>query len=84
MLHILADPLILLFDEPTSGLDVWTANSVLDVLRALADEGRTIIMTAHQCRSDAFKEFDNVLLLARGGLVIYAVVAEKTLSYFST
>jgi hypothetical protein len=41
-------------------------------------------MTAHQCRSDAFKEFDNVLLLARGGLVIYAVVAEKTLSYFST
>jgi ABC-type multidrug transport system ATPase subunit len=40
MLHILADPLILLFDEPTSGLDVWTANSVLDVLRALADEGR--------------------------------------------
>jgi ABC-type multidrug transport system ATPase subunit len=84
VIQILADPLILLLDEPTSGLDVWTAISVLDVLRALADEGRTIIMTAHQCRSDAFEEFDNVLLLARGGLAVYAGVAEKTLLYFST
>jgi ABC-type multidrug transport system ATPase subunit len=82
-IQILADPLILLLDEPTSGLDVWTANSVLDVLRALADEGRTIIMTAHQCRSDAFKTFDNVLLLARGGSVVYTGAAGNILSHFS-
>ncbi|KAN0116941.1 ABC efflux transporter [Hyaloscypha variabilis] len=83
-IQILADPLVLLLDEPTSGLDVWTASSVLDVLRALADEGRTIIMTAHQCRSDAFESFDRVLLLTRGGSVAYSGDGGNILPHFST
>jgi ABC-type multidrug transport system ATPase subunit len=83
-IQILADPLVLLLDEPTSGLDVWTASSVLDVLRALADEGRTIVMTAHQCRSDAFETFDKVLLLARGGSLAYSGEGGNILSHFST
>jgi ABC-type multidrug transport system ATPase subunit len=83
-IQILANPLVLLLDEPTSGLDVWTASSVLDILRALADEGRTIIMTTHQCRSDAFKMFDNVLLLTRGGSVAYSGGAKEMLPHFSS
>lgn len=83
-IQILTDPLVLLLDEPTSGLDVWTASSVLDVLRALADEGRTIVMTAHQCRSDAFETFDKVLLLARGGSLAYSGEGGNILSHFST
>ena len=83
-IQILADPLVLLLDEPTSGLDVWTASSVLDVLRALADEGRTIIMTAHQCRSDAFEAFDKLLLLTRGGSIAYSGEAQKVLPYFGS
>jgi ABC-type multidrug transport system ATPase subunit len=83
-IQILADPLVLLLDEPTSGLDVWTASSVLDVLRALADEGRTIVMTAHQCRFDAFETFDKVLLLTRGGSVAYSGDGETILSHFGT
>jgi ABC-type multidrug transport system ATPase subunit len=83
-IQILADPLVLLLDEPTSGLDVWTASSMLDVLRALADEGRTIVMTAHQCRSDAFETFDKVLLLARGGSLAYSGNGGNVLSHFST
>lgn len=81
-IQILADPLVLLLDEPTSGLDVWTASSVLEVLRALADEGRTVIMTAHQCRSDAFETFDKVLLLTRGGSVAYSGEGRNILSHF--
>jgi len=83
-IQILADPLVFLLDEPTSGLDVWTASSVLDVLRALADEGRTIIMTAHQCRSDSFETFDRVLLLTRGGAVAYSGDSRSILPHFST
>lgn len=82
-IQILADPLVLLLDEPTSGLDVWTASSVLDVLRVLAAEGRTIVMTAHQCRSDAFETFDRVLLLTRGGSVAYSGDGENILPHFS-
>ncbi|KAL3952046.1 hypothetical protein ACCO45_013763 [Purpureocillium lilacinum] len=63
---VLTDPRILLLDEPTSGLDAFTASSIMEVLQGLANEGRTLILTIHQARSDLFKHFGNVLLLARG------------------
>ncbi|KAH0559872.1 hypothetical protein GP486_003609 [Trichoglossum hirsutum] len=83
-IQILTDPKVLLLDEPTSGLDAFTAMSVIDVLKALAGEGRTIIMTIHQARSDVFKSFDNVLLLARGGSPVYSGQAQAMLSHFET
>jgi ABC-type multidrug transport system ATPase subunit len=72
----------LLLDEPTSGLDAFTATSVIDVLKALVDEGRTIVMTIHQARSDVFKDFHNVLLLARGGLLVYSGKGQDMLPHF--
>lgn len=80
--QILTDPRVLLLDEPTSGLDAFTASSILEVLHGLANEGRTLILTIHQARSDAFKHFGNVLLLARGGSPAYAGAAKDMLGYF--
>ncbi|KAL5091533.1 hypothetical protein Trisim1_003135 [Trichoderma cf. simile WF8] len=80
--QILTDPRILLLDEPTSGLDAFTANSIMEVLQGLAQEGRTLILTIHQPRSDLFKHFGNVLLLARGGAPAYAGRAKDMLNYF--
>ncbi|KAH9904295.1 ABC transporter [Xylariomycetidae sp. FL2044] len=80
--QILTDPRVLLLDEPTSGLDAFTASSILEVLQGLAKEGRTLILTIHQARSDLFKHFGNVLLLARGGSPAYAGPAKDMLSYF--
>lgn len=71
-IQILTEPRVLMLDEPTSGLDAFTACSIIDVLRGLADEGRTLILTIHQSRSDLFKHYGNVLLLARGGSPVYA------------
>lgn len=71
-IQILTDPRVLLLDEPTSGLDAFTASSIMDVLRGLAQEGRTVILTIHQSRSDLFQHFGHVLLLARGGSPVYA------------
>ncbi|KAI1122767.1 P-loop containing nucleoside triphosphate hydrolase protein [Nemania abortiva] len=82
--QILTDPRILLLDEPTSGLDAFTASSIMEVLQGLANEGRTIILTIHQARSDLFKSFGNVLLLARGGSPIYSGPAKDMLDYFSS
>ncbi|CAZ82409.1 unnamed protein product [Tuber melanosporum] len=82
--QILMEPRILLLDEPTSGLDAFTAASILGVLKGLAEEGRTIISTVHQSRSDLFKEFGNVVLLARGGHVVYSGRANQMLPYFSS
>lgn len=80
--QILTDPRILLLDEPTSGLDAFTANSIMEVLQGLANEGRTLILTIHQARSDLFTHFGNVLLLARGGSPVYAGAAGEMLGYF--
>ncbi|KJZ78193.1 hypothetical protein HIM_02231 [Hirsutella minnesotensis 3608] len=81
-IQILTDPRILLVDEPTSGLDAFTANSIMDVLKGLASEGRTVILTIHQARADLFNHFGNVLLLARGGSTAYAGPAKGMLGYF--
>jgi ABC-type multidrug transport system ATPase subunit len=81
--QILTEPRVLLLDEPLSGLDAFTALSIMDVLRGLAQEGRTLIVTIHQPRSDLFAHFGNILLLARGGHPIYAGPASNMLAHFS-
>lgn len=81
--QILTEPRVLLLDEPTSGLDAFTASSILEVLQGLANEGRTLILTIHQARSDTFRHFGNVMLLARGGWPAYAGPANEMLPYFS-
>ena len=42
------EPEVLLFDEPTSALDPQMVGEVLDVIRNLADEGRTMIIVTHE------------------------------------
>jgi ABC-type multidrug transport system ATPase subunit len=83
-IQILTDPKVLLLDEPTSGLDAFTATSIMDVLNGLAAEGRTLIMTIHQSRSDIFKHFSNLLLLARGGYPVYAGKGAHMIAYFAS
>ncbi|KAK7208609.1 ABC efflux transporter [Myxozyma melibiosi] len=82
--QLLNEPKVLLLDEPTSGLDSFTAASILTVLKALADEGRTIVCTIHQPRSDLYSFFHNVLLLAKGGRVAYSGPGgDELLDYFA-
>ncbi len=42
------DPELLLFDEPTSALDPELVGEVLNVIRSLADEGRTMLLVTHE------------------------------------
>ena len=44
---LLHDPKVIIFDEPTTGLDVLTAKTVLDLLRLMRSEGRTVIVSTH-------------------------------------
>lgn len=44
------DPKVLLFDEPTSALDPELVQEVLMVMRALAEEGRTMLIVTHEMR----------------------------------
>ena len=44
---VLHDPELLLFDEPTSGLDPESSHAVLDLIREMTAEGRTVVMCTH-------------------------------------
>jgi octopine/nopaline transport system ATP-binding protein len=44
------EPKAMLFDEPTSALDPELVGEVLQVIRGLADEGRTMILVTHEMR----------------------------------
>jgi len=64
--EVLTNPPIMFCDEPTSGLDAFMAASVMDMMRTLARQGRTVICTIHQPSSKIFSEFDRLLMLAEG------------------
>ena len=64
-------PAVLLFDEPTSALDPELVGEVLAVIRALAAEGRTMLVATHEmtfCREVAHRVcfLDNGLILEEG------------------
>ena len=64
-MELLTDPPILVLDEPTSGLSSVDALSVIELLRTLADSGKTILVTIHQPSLEAFEKFDAVAVIAR-------------------
>jgi polar amino acid transport system ATP-binding protein len=59
------DPEVLLFDEPTSSLDPELVGEVLRVIRALAEEGRTMLLVTHEL-GFAYHFADRVIFLADG------------------
>lgn len=71
-IQLLSRPKVLFLDEPTSGLDSSTAETILTLLGELAKENNTtIILTIHQPSEQLFYKFGSLLLLGRGGKVIY-------------
>uniref|UniRef100_A0A8C4GJ82 ABC transporter domain-containing protein n=1 Tax=Dicentrarchus labrax TaxID=13489 RepID=A0A8C4GJ82_DICLA len=81
-MELIIDPSVLFLDEPTTGLDASTANSVLLLLKRMANNGRTIILSIHQPRYSIYRLFDSLTLLVNGKQV-YHGPAPKALEYFS-
>uniref|UniRef100_A0A8C7KV42 Broad substrate specificity ATP-binding cassette transporter ABCG2 n=1 Tax=Oncorhynchus kisutch TaxID=8019 RepID=A0A8C7KV42_ONCKI len=81
-MELIIDPSVLFLDEPTTGLDASTANSVLLLLKRMANQGRTIIMSIHQPRYSIYRLFDSLTLLVSGKQV-YHGPAQNALDYFS-
>jgi ABC-type multidrug transport system ATPase subunit len=57
---------LLFVDEATSGLDSYMALNVVECMRKLTEQGKTIICTIHQPSSEIFEMFDNLCLMAQG------------------
>ncbi|KAL3653351.1 ABC transporter G member 15 [Castilleja foliolosa] len=69
-LEILIRPRVLFLDEPTSGLDSAAAFFVIQAIKNLARDGRTVISSVHKPSSEVFALFDDLYLLS-GGETVY-------------
>lgn len=67
---LLHDPPVLILDEPTIGLDVHFARSLRLVMRRLADEGRTVLLTTHNLQ-EAEALCDRVGVIHKGRLAAW-------------
>ncbi len=60
--------------EPTSGLDSTSAVALIDVLRELVNQGKTIITSIHQPSTQIFLSFDHLILLADGKTIFTVII----------
>ncbi|XP_062165748.1 putative white-brown complex homolog protein 30 isoform X2 [Alnus glutinosa] len=81
-LEMVMEPSLLILDEPTTGLDSSSSQLLLRALRREALEGVNICMVVHQPSYALFKMFDDLILLAKGGLTAYHGSAKKVEEYF--
>jgi ABC-2 type transport system ATP-binding protein len=72
---LIHDPRILVLDEPANGLDPQGIRWLRDFLRALADEGRTILLSSHVL-AEVAQTVDDVVVIDHGRLVTHQPLAE--------
>ncbi|KAI7235612.1 hypothetical protein KC330_g4211 [Hortaea werneckii] len=81
-IELAAAPMAIILDEPTSGLDATSAASIMRLLKGISRLGVTIIAVVHQPREQIFYAFDQVLLLAQGGRMVYSGSTARMEEYF--
>jgi ABC-2 type transport system ATP-binding protein len=72
---LLGDPGVLLFDEPVNGLDPEGIRWVRMLLKRLASEGRTVLVSSH-LMSEMALTADHLVVIGRGRLIAEQPVAE--------
>lgn len=72
---LINDPDLLFFDEPTSGLDPIAHKDIQDLILALREQGKTVMLSSHQL-SDVESVCDRVAIINRGKLVKIGTLAE--------
>ena len=77
---VVHDPQLLLIDEPTAGIDPMLRSTIWDELRAMRDEGRTLLVTTQYVAEAEY--CDRIALLAEGELIAFDAPEELRRSVF--
>jgi ABC-type multidrug transport system ATPase subunit len=78
--ELLTRPRIFFLDEPTSGLDPAMSAELMRLLRGIADDGCTIVLTTHVTQD--IDVCDKVIVLARDGHLAFYGPPRRALEYF--
>jgi ABC-type multidrug transport system ATPase subunit/ABC-type multidrug transport system permease subunit len=86
-MELISDTPVLFLDEPTSGLSSYDAEGVVELLKQLSREGKTIITTIHQPSIDVFRKFDNLIMISRdpggcGALAFFGPAYPDSIQFF--
>jgi ABC-2 type transport system ATP-binding protein len=74
---LLGDPQVLILDEPANGLDPEGVHWLRGLLRQLADQGRTVLVSSHVL-AEVAQTVDQVVIIASGRLVTQSTLAALT------
>jgi ABC-2 type transport system ATP-binding protein len=74
---LLGDPQVLILDEPANGLDPEGIHWLRGLLRQLADDGRTVLVSSHVL-AEVAQTVDQVVIIAGGRLVTQSTLAALT------
>jgi ABC-2 type transport system ATP-binding protein len=72
---LLGDPEVLLFDEPVNGLDPEGIRWIRTLMRELAAEGRTVLVSSHLL-AEMSNTADRLLVIGRGRLIASTTMAD--------
>lgn len=78
--ELLNKPEILFLDEPTSGLDSNIEKKLMRTLRNIADEGKTVVITAHTVSN--LYLCDKIIFMSEGGKICFVGSYKESLEYF--
>ncbi len=78
--ELIADPKLFFLDEPTSGLDPGRDLIMMELMRKLADEGRTVVLVTHATANISL--CDRVVFLGRGGNQCYFGPPAQAFDFF--
>ena len=78
--ELLASPKLFFLDEPSSGLDPGTEKHLMQMLKKLADSGKTVIMITHTVQN--LDLCDSVICMGRGGRLCFAGTPDEALRFF--
>ena len=86
-MELISDTPVIFLDEPTSGLSSYDAEAVVQMLKRLASQGKTIITTIHQPSLEIFKQFDSLIMISRdrggcGALAYFGPAYPDSIEFF--
>lgn len=79
--ELLSDPNLLYLDEPSSGLDPATERSLMESLRRMANDGKTVILVTHSTLQ--LKLCDKIAFMGKGGNLCFLGGHDEALRFFN-